>query len=64
MGRAMTQASKLRSFAITAEHVATLVPKLALSRAIPRSESELLVKRLKEGAEVALDIAQDMERKA
>lgn len=58
----MTKASRLRSFAITAEHVAGLIPKLARAHALTKSESELLAQQLRSGAEVALDIAQQMER--
>lgn len=57
-----TQASKLRSFAIAAENVAELIPKLARERVITRSESDLLVQQLRNGAENALDVAQALER--
>lgn len=56
------QSSKLRSFAITAENVAELIPKLARERVITRSEADLLVRQLRAGAENALDVAQQLER--
>jgi len=58
----MSQASRLRSFAITAEHVAGLMTKLARARAVTKAEAELLSQQLRSGAEVALDVAQHMER--
>lgn len=56
------QSSKLRSFAIAAETVAELIPKLAREKVITRSQADLLVQQLKTGAEDALDVAQQMER--
>lgn len=62
MGPVVTQASKLRAFAINVETVLELVPKLAREKVITRSQSEFLVQQLKSGVETALDIAQQMER--
>lgn len=59
----MSRASDLRSFATTAEFVASLMPRLALAKAMSRGEAELLARQLKTGAEVALDVAVEMERK-
>lgn len=59
----MSNASALRSFATTAEFVAGLMPKLAHAKAMSKAEAELLARQLKTGAEVALDVAVEMERK-
>jgi len=60
----MTQASKLRTFSSTAEFVSGLMSKLSYYKVISKNEADLLAKRLRDGAEAALDIAAKMERPA
>lgn len=57
----MTNASKLRAFAITCEHIAGLLPRWVSKNGLRKSEAEHFARQLKAGAEIALDVAQEME---
>lgn len=57
----MTKASQLRAFAISVEQIVRLMPRFVSSKALTRGEAAHLSQQLKSGAEVALDIAVEME---
>jgi len=57
----MNKASELRSFARAAELAAGLMPRLARAKVMSGGEAELLARQLRGGAEVALDVAVNME---
>jgi hypothetical protein len=60
----MSNASKLRAFAISVEQVVRLLPQFAARKALPRGEADHLARQLQAGAEATLDIASQMDRAA
>ncbi len=55
------KSSQVRSFCTTAEHVAGLLPRMVSAKILKPAEAELLVKQLRAGVEVTLDVAKGME---